>query len=341
MSAKLKVKVLSKFPPGEFLRYFRDPAVPEQDGVTFTFDRDDRHYDFLVVYDDQAKVGNERFSVAREALQCAPQNTLLLTAEPPTIKEYDRHYVAQYGHVLTAQPAADLPHPSRIYSQPAMIWFYGSSASGYRSVAEIAASDPRKTGDVSIVGSNKQERFTAHYQRYSLIQALRAGVPELDVFGKGIRPMDDKAEAIDSFRYHVAIENYIGAHHWTEKLADTFLGLTMPIYAGAPNAADYFPEDSFVAIDIDDHQGSVETVKKVLQDKLYEQRLPAIREARRRVLEDYNFIATVANIAKQRYDADAPRGGELLSRRAMKKRHPLWSAYRALYFKGSRLLRFI
>ncbi|MEZ6050382.1 MAG: hypothetical protein R3C02_03185 [Planctomycetaceae bacterium] len=45
---------------------------------------------------------------------------------------------------------------------------------------------------------------------------------------------------VSDYRYHVAVENHIAEHHWTEKLADAFLGATLPFYFGCPNASDYF-----------------------------------------------------------------------------------------------------
>ena len=51
---------------------------------------------------------------------------------------------------------------------------------------------------------------------------------------------------------HIAVENHIAPHHWTEKLSDSFLGYCLPFYIGCPNAADYFPEQSFIGLDIED-----------------------------------------------------------------------------------------
>ena len=66
--------------------------------------------------------------------------------------------------------------------------------------------------------------------------------------------MNDKAEALSPFRYHPAVEKCRVAPHPTspEKLTDCFLGRCLRPGVGAPNAADYFPEDSFIPLDIDD-----------------------------------------------------------------------------------------
>ena len=131
-----------------------------------------------------------------------------------------------------------------------------------------------------------------------------------------------KSESIDDYYYHIAIENYFGMHHWTEKLADPILGLALPIYAGCPNISDYFPENSYVSINLDDYEASIETVMQVLQDDSYTARLPALLEARRLLLEKYNFFAVVSAIAAQRHQHGTGPREPLFSRRAALTRSP-------------------
>lgn len=65
------------------------------------------------------------------------------------------------------------------------------------------------------------------------------------------------------------------------KLADAFLGYTVPIYCGCPNVYDYFPEDSLIRIDIHDFEGSLTKIKEIVsRPGEYERRLDAVIEAR-------------------------------------------------------------
>jgi hypothetical protein len=102
---------------------------------------------------------------------------------------------------------------------------------------------PPKNKTISTVCSIGQGRLTLHYKRYHFTQKLKNHIPELDVFGHGVNPMNDKAEVLDPYRYHIAIENHIFPHHLTEKLPDAFLGYTLPFYHGCQNASDYFPPE--------------------------------------------------------------------------------------------------
>jgi hypothetical protein len=147
----------------------------------------------------------------------------------------------------------------------------------------------------------------------------------LNVFGHGVNPMHDKAEGLDPYRYHIAIENHIFPHHLTEKLPDAFLGYTLPFYHGCPNASDYFPPESFIPIDINDFDRTVEIIQNALANNEYEDRLPYIIEARKRVLEKYNLFALLnAEITKRdRIIETSKPQGVIMCRQTLKFKKPL------------------
>jgi len=310
----------------EMLRRF--PAgVPEWGRCRFIFDTAAREYDWLVVYDDLPPRSGERFSLGEEPLACPRAHTLVVTSEPSSIKLYGTGYLRQFGHVLTSQEPSVIHHPGAIFAQPALLWFYGRGHE-HGAYDHMVASPPNeKTALISTVCSSKRQTHTLHSRRYDFVQELRGLIPELDVFGHGVRPIADKAEALDRYRYHIAIENHVCQHHWTEKLSDSFLGLCLPFYHGCPNAADYFPEESFIPIDINDTERAARQIKEAIATDAYARRLPAIKEARRLVLERYGLFATVSRLVtdlnKATTNTPTATGEAILSRRAWRKRHPL------------------
>lgn len=325
-TARLRVKVLSTLPDAIWRHQFPHD-VPVWGACEFVFERDARDYDWLLVYDDlPARVGEPK-KTTQEALACARAHTLLVTTEPSSVKIYGDSYTRQFGAVLTSQPAWALPHPQRIHSQPALHWFYGVGSREVVPFDRMLAQPPAdKSLDVSMVYSPKAMRHTLHYRRARFMRWLVEHMPELDTFGRETqRALDDKADCLRDYRYHVAIENFVGTHHWTEKLADPFLGLTLPFYYGCPNAAEYFPDDSFIRIDIRDPAGALDIIRTAIANNEYEKRLPALIEARRRVMFDYNLFAVAAReIARlHRVDAPAEAGAVLLSRRAMRRSSPM------------------
>ncbi len=322
---QITVKIISRIPQTQWLRYFPDLERMEVGGCRFTFGEGDRDYDWVVVYNDLPKGYNSLGRFGSEKLACSQDNTLLVVAEPETVKQYHKAFSRQFSHILTSQTKEALPHPGRIYSQPALIWFYGWGFDGAENLDwhALNADCREKNKEISTVCSSKQQKHTLHNQRYRLTEELRQYIPNLEVFGHGVQMMRDKAESLDDYRYHIAIENYIGKHHWTEKLSDSFLGCCLPFYSGCTNLGDYFPEDSFVEIDLFDAQKTAEIIRQAVGDNLYEKRLPAIREARRLVLEEYSFFRVVANIVQQRHSDAVDRNALLYNGAAIRARKPL------------------
>jgi hypothetical protein len=299
----IRVKLISRCHPSIWLRQLPTDN-PTWGNCTFVFDLEEQNYDWLVVYDELPRKQDATTHPGVETLACAQRNTLLVTSEPSTIKSYHKKYTGQFGWILTSQAEWALPHPDRIHSQPALRWFYGAHRS--LDFNQLKNNPPtNKTGVISTVSSNKQQRHTLHHRRYHFVHDLKGLLPELELFGKGIRPILDKSEALDAYKYHIAIENFHGPHHWTEKLADAFLGGCLPFYAGCPNAADYFPPESFIPIDINDTKGTAQIIRDAIDNDEYKKRLPHILEARRRVIEEYNLFAVLSREIETRH-ASAP-----------------------------------
>lgn len=322
----ITIKVLSRQAPVDDgnTRFSRQlPAGwAEANDLAFVFDPKARVYDWLVVYDDLPRF----IGMAAEPLACPPENTLLVTTEPSGIKIYGRAFLRQFGHVLTSQEPMALRHPGRIWKQAGLTWYYGMDEDHhrYRMVDDIAGSYPEKTETIATVCSDKRQTHTLHRLRYDFTEYAAKRIPEMQVFGHGRRHMDDKAEAVDRFRYHLAIENHVAPHHITEKLSDPFLGLSLPFYFGAPNVFDYFDEQSLIPIDIRKPAEAVEIMRAAIASGEYEKRLPAIIEARRRVIEDYNFFALIRDIVRAREPATyIPAVTEIKSQRAARKAAPV------------------
>lgn len=308
-------------PPPGWRRQLPD-AAPVLGGCEFVFDPQCREYDWLAVYDRFPSVAGERFSMWREELACPPENTVFLTVEPSSIKSYEPTFLRQFGHVLTGHEPWSIDQPGVIRSQPGLKWFYGDGGASVKTLDEmLAEAPPEKTLDLSTVCSSKKQKHTLHRKRYDFTQRLKAELPGLDIFGHGVRPMKDKAEALDAYRYHIAIENHRCDHHWTEKVSDAFLGWTLPIYYGCTNLADYFPAGSFIEIDIDDFDKTLATIRETIAANTYAERIGLITEARRLVLDRYNLFAVLARIAEGdgRPEPNHPRSDIILSRHALRK----------------------
>lgn len=150
-----------------------------------------------------------------------------------------------------------------------------------------------KTHDLSWVTSNFRN-LEGHRTRLNFLDQLKTKV-DFDLFGRGFSPVADKWDALAPYRYSIAFENTIAPHYFTEKLMDCFVCHTMPIYVGAPNIADYFPDKSIVVIDPSDPD-VFNKIKDVVASNLWLDRMPYLLEAKKLVLNKYNMYARLADM---------------------------------------------
>jgi hypothetical protein len=217
---------------------------------------------------------------------------IALLTEPPEIKHYRRTYLEQFGTVIS--PMQQSGHSGTVIRcQSGLPWFYGAPLT----VAALAAlPPPAKTTAVSVVISRKTQT-PLHRARLRFIEQLQQRLgTRLHVYGSGFRPIADKREAIDPFKYHLALENNAREHFWTEKIADAYLGWSLPLYSGCANMAEYVPADALIRLDLDDIAASLDTVERCLDDDPHDNRLAAITVARQRILYDHNVFALLERV---------------------------------------------
>ncbi len=312
---EMKVKVLGNHSvPGS-------GAYEWRPGFVFTDDPTCADYDWLVVYDELPADDRGTFRDGFEPLACPREHTILATWEPISVKRYSRAYTRQFGHLLSNRPPEAEHHPHYHLGRGYYHWFCGHTR-------EELARSPEKTREISAVCSAKRMRRTQHRARFDLVSALAAAIPGFDWYGKGVRPLERKYEALDPYRYHVAVENHIGAHHWTEKLADAFLCECLPFYAGDPAIFEVFPKDSLIRIPINDPVKAIRIVKDALAANEYARRREAVLEAKRRILERYNFWDQVIEVIRSAEEqpviaADPVRPPRIYARKALRRRSPL------------------
>lgn len=325
ISKLIRVKITTPFSDRWFLHQI--PKDMRWGNCLFTLNRSEDQYDWLVAYNNIPPAHQNHCKKNCEELHCHPDHTMLTTTEPSSISHYGRAFTRQFGCVLTSQPAWALPHKDRIYQQPGLIWLYGIGYKGPAQSFDHMVNNPPsiKEYDLAMVFSDKKMRGTLHRKRFRFMQKMEKHFPDMHIYGRNQNhiDLDDKTQALASYRYSFAIENHIGEHHWTEKLSDAFLGLTLPFYAGCPNAVDYFPEESFIPIDLMDPEGSVEIIQKTIIDREYEKRLPFIYEARKRVLFEYNLFAVLNREISKRNNPELNINKKVMicSRHAIRKQH--------------------
>ncbi len=95
-----------------------------------------------------------------------------------------------------------------------------------------------KSKFMSIIASGKKEA-PGHRLRHEVIENF-AKKYNIDVFGRGYKPVDSKLEALKDYYYTIVIENESSKGWFTEKLIDALACGCIPIYWGAPDINEYF-----------------------------------------------------------------------------------------------------
>ncbi|WP_054692813.1 glycosyltransferase family 10 domain-containing protein [Syntrophomonas palmitatica] len=288
----IKVKLSTDLPYEPIIR-----QTPGSSGIwenfQFFIDQEVEDCDYWVVYNGLTQ---------RESCYCPPQNTIFITAEPPDIKKYNPIFLRQFARILTFH--RDIIHPKVAYGQPGLNWHVGRillDVENRRSIVTKTYDDFKamrhfeKHRLLSVVSSNK-DYSAGHRKRLEMVQRLKEHFGDsIDIFGHGIRDIDDKWDAIAGYKYHVAIENNYLSHYWTEKLADTYLAGAYPIYYGCPNLKQYFSSDAYTAIDINNPEQVIKTIEQCIDSNQYERSLHAIMAARDKVLDEYNMFPMIAD----------------------------------------------
>lgn len=222
--------------------------------------------------------------------RCRRGGKILIIQEPPYHRnDYLKNYFSYFDHIIAGY------EDKRVVHAPAALpWLVDK---GFDELIYIEAGE-KKADKLSWVTSNFNVN-PGHQPRLDFLEKLKNTDLKPELYGRGIRSLENKWDGLFPYKYCLAIENYVAKDYWTEKITDPFLAWTLPIYYGCLNLEDYFPHESFVRIDIQKPEEAFEIIRKAMKDKLWEKNLSAIKEARNLVLHTYNFFPFIASFIEK------------------------------------------
>lgn len=255
-------------------------------------------YDYWIVIEDIFK---------KETTFCTSGNLYLITHEPESVNKYSQNFIDQFDKIITNR--SDIKHHSIIPTQTFLPWIIGakfdsknkkwlpSYSKTYDELKRIKF--PEKYKKLSVILSNKT--FTkGHRERMNFVLSLKAILKDdLDIFGDGFKPIADKWDALYPYKYHLAFENCEQNNYWSEKITDSILAFSFPIYYGCPNIRDYFHSDSFIKIDLSEKDVAINQIVEIVNSDLYLQRRNSLENARDLILDEYQFFPGIVEILKK------------------------------------------
>jgi len=178
-------------------------------------------------------------------------------------------------------------------------------------VSEPVIKDESLSGIVSAVLSSKYIDV-GHIKRVDFVKFVEKKTDEqggmlipFHVFGdntfiwknyKGSLPYHCKNDALFPYKYTFNAENYDGAGYFTEKLIDGILAETLVFYWGCFNVNQWIDEKAFVRLDLNDFEGSFKTIQQAISEDWHTQRLPYIKKAKLKVLNELQFFPRLDKI---------------------------------------------
>lgn len=127
---------------------------------------------------------------------------------------------------------------------------------------------------ISIIASSKSQT-EGHRLRHEAINLAKENNIKLEIFGRVYKPIDYKLEALDKYAFSIVIENSKIDYYFTEKLIDSFVTGTVPIYWGCPSIGDFFNLDGMIIFN--DTNDLLYQISSLTLEK-YQSMLPAIQD---------------------------------------------------------------
>lgn len=260
----------------------------------FIFD-DTTSYDYFVTLDNLPK----------DTLCHVDRNhRLLFLGEPPFIRQYNKKFIQQYGHIYTCQEKKVLKGEAK-KTFPILPWMIGisfkeNSHTSINSLPFLTYDDfssmefNAKRKNKACLITSKKIITKGHRERVKFADYVLDHCSDIiDVYGNGYKSIPDKFDVLREYKYAIIIENCRYPDYWTEKLGDCFLGGCYPIYHGCPNIDQYFPHESFKIININERIKTLETIRKTVLSGAFEKSNKFLEQSKRLVLDKYNIFPQI------------------------------------------------
>ena len=117
------------------------------------------------------------------------------------------------------------------------------------SLREIYSDKPKH---ISFITSNKTITEGHRFRVKCAQKIINIGLPNVDLYGVGVREIQGKIEGLKDYKFSITIENGVHDNYFTEKILDCFLTGVIPIYRGCPNIGEFFNTKGFLTFNTEE-----------------------------------------------------------------------------------------
>lgn len=199
--------------------------------------------------------------------------------------------------------------PENVREVP-LYMFYGSGGEGW--TYRDTQVEYNKTKNISCIVSNLQRTDfipeCLYNKRIKMVDALIQSSTRIDIFGREcdklncVGGLPRKIEGLKPYKFSIGVENSREKNYISEKFYDCILTNTIPIYYGATNIKDVFPENGYFVIE------DIENTEEILQllqyindnaETLYQTMLPELKKIKDRFFNEFNLLSKIVELTKQ------------------------------------------
>lgn len=178
------------------------------------------------------------------------------------------------------------------YLNPAQWFFYPPKYINYK----------RKNNIIAIVSSKYID--TGHINRVDFIKYVEEqGYDIIDVYGysnyhnfKNYKGTIEDKSIIQEYKYILSAENNNEYNYATEKLWEAYIAYTLCIYDGCPNIDNYVDPNSYIKINLENKQESLEKILNIISEDIWINRLSSIIDTRKLIIDKYNVLEIINKI---------------------------------------------
>jgi hypothetical protein len=144
-----------------------------------------------------------------------------------------------------------------------------------------------------------------HVKRVDFAKYMENNGIDLHVFGdnkflwknyKGGLPYHNKNDGLLPYKYTFNAENQSINGYYTEKLIDGILSECLVFYSGPPNIRSLIDERAYFSLNLGNFEDDCKKISEAMKNDMWSERLPYIREAKHRILNETGFFPRLKNI---------------------------------------------
>jgi hypothetical protein len=234
---------------------------------------------------------------------------LWLIEPPDYLTMYTENYdLSVYEKIYTCKFLVNVSKDKQVITPPFVHWHHAYNSrtnyfkNGIMSFSNLVNHNTykNKANKVFILDSHIKN-IIGHSSRIAFIDNIKN--INFDLYGSKLWKSHTRYKTMlnnfklitqEKYKYSLVIENQLDDIYWSEKITDSFLANSFPIYYGSNSIKEYFPDGSYYNFNILENSTSdIDYLYKNVMDFV---NITSMQEARELVIYKYNILNIFSNL---------------------------------------------